>query len=155
MLYDKYPDAVITEEFIRQHYQDPQWEWNDIYMDNLSIDFIRQFSDILPWRFISEYKELREKDIFQFKDKLNWGVVSSYQHLSPEILNRFEEFLDYMYLGTNTNLPEDFVLAHKDKINWRVILTYQQFDGKFWKKAIKNVPSPWARDAIRQKYNFK
>lgn len=154
MLYDKYPNATMTEEFIREHYQDPEWDWGDIYMDNLSIDFIREFRDELPWRSISEYKVMTDKDLYEFKDRLNWGVISSYQKLSPEILNRFEEFLDYLYLGVNTKLPEDFVLSHKDKINWRIMLTYQQFDSKFWKKAIDNVPSPWARDAIRQKYDL-
>lgn len=156
MFYDKYPlDTEITEEFIREHYQDQNWDWSDIFMNNLSIDFIREFKDILPWRYISEYKELCDKDFHEFKDKINWGIASSYQKLSPEILNRFEEFLDYTYLGTNTKLPEEFVLKHSDKVNWRIMITYQNFSSKFWKKALKYIPSPWARDAIRQKYNIK
>ena len=155
MFYDKYPNGEMTEEFIREHYQDREWDWGDIYMNILSIDFIREFKDKLPWRSVSEYKVLLDKDFHEFKDKIKWGIASSYQKLSPEILNRFEEFLDYTYLGTNTKLPEEFVLKHKDKINWRIMITYQTFGRDFWKKAIKYVPSPWARDAIRQKYNIK
>lgn len=155
MFYDRYPKGEMTEEFIREHYQDHQWDWGDIYMNNLSIDFIREFQDILPWRFVSEYKEFIDKDFHEFKDKINWGIASSYQKLSPETLYRFEEFLDYTYLGTNTKLPEEFVLKHKDEINWRVMVTYQNFNGKFWKKALQYIQSPWTRDAIRQRYNIK
>ena len=40
MFYDKYPNGEMTEEFIREHYQDREWDWGDIYMNILSIDFI-------------------------------------------------------------------------------------------------------------------
>lgn len=154
MFYDKYPNGEMTEEFIREHYQDHEWDWSDIYM-NLSIDFIRQFQDVIPWRYVSEYKVLLDKDFHEFKNKINWGVASSYQKLSPETLNRFEEYLDYTYLGTNTKLPEEFVLKHKDDVNWRVMVTYQTFSKNFWKQAIQYIKSPWTRDTIRQKYNIK
>ena len=61
---------------------------------NLSEDLIREFKDKLDWKMISSKQKLSEDFIRKFQDKVDWASISSEQELSEDF---FREFQDKMY----------------------------------------------------------
>ena len=94
-----------------EQYYNPSFDWGDweFYADNnLSAEFIREFKDKVDWEYISSYQTLSEDFIREFQDKVDWYFISMHQTLS-----------------------EEFIIEFQDKVNWNMVLTYQKLSREF------------------------
>ena len=66
-------------------------DWWRISMQPLSEKFIREFKDKVNWDVISTCQKLSENFIREFKDKVNWECISAYQHLSKDFIREFKD----------------------------------------------------------------
>lgn len=103
------PYRISIREF-RAH---PEYNWN---ITKLS-------SQALSPKFIREYK-----------DKLNWNIISEKQRMSEEFIDEFQDYINWNKLCTywaRSKFSEQFALEHKDKVNWRTISYYMNFSLEF------------------------
>ena len=93
-------------------------EWNLISKKkNLSEKFIREFQNKVIWSYISRYQKLSEDLIREFKDKVNWNRVSMKKNLSKEFILEFYDYLDWkQILNHNNFLLDDLDIEHKNII---------------------------------------
>ena len=81
---------------------------------DLSIEFIRQYSDYLNWTKLARYKKFSKDLIREFYDKIEWDELS--------------------YFGCNA-FNEKFFEEFNNDVNWNFILTKQK--DKITEKIIK------------------
>ena len=68
--------------------------WLQISQMALSDDFIRDFKDRLNWGWISTTLPLNENFIEEFQGFIDWEVVSQYETLSEEFIREFQDEVD-------------------------------------------------------------
>ena len=69
----------IKKKIEWEEYYNPEFDWHDqeFYSNNiLSEDFIREFKDKVDWMLISKSQTLSEDFIIEFKDKVDWWYIS-------------------------------------------------------------------------------
>ena len=81
----------MTEEELRENIRG--YDWNFIRgQKSMSIDFIREFRNILEWDVIVWSQDLTEKQIEEFKDYIhNWYNVAINQNISKEFLSKWRD----------------------------------------------------------------
>lgn len=102
-------NKVISKEFIREfkdyiHFSDLfEYGGEEQFCKRYDIDFIREFIprynkqiDNKDWNNLSMLK-LKEKDIEEFKDKVNWSKISYYQKFSKKFAKKWSEKLDWFF----------------------------------------------------------
>ena len=85
---------------------------------------------------ISSYKRLlSEEFIREFKDNVDWDMISNYQTLSEDFIREFKDNVNWLYISRNSNLKyklsEDFIREFKDKLYWYFISTDQKLNSEF------------------------
>ena len=94
---------LVGESFIRE-YIDYIYDWKNFwYAFRASEDFIRE-APIKIWYEIAYYQKLSEPFIEEFKNELDWDIISRRQVLS-----------------------EDFCWKHKKDVNWACIRENQEW----------------------------
>ena len=95
---------------------------------NCSVD---EFKDKVDWELISQYQKLSEKFIREFQDKDNYLDISVYQKLSEEFIREFQDKVNWGYISTYQKLSEEFIREFQDKVKWYCISEYQKLSENF------------------------
>ena len=81
-----------------EEYYNPDFNWDRIsfYENELSEDFIREFKDKVNWEILSFYQTLSEDFIRKLKNKVNWRGISKHQELSEKFIREFKKELNIL-----------------------------------------------------------
>jgi len=123
--------SKLSENFIRKHDKDVNWDKISEWQRDLSEKFIREYSDKVDWKAISQYQKLSESFMIEFADKVDWFYVSKSQKLSERFMHRFQNELDWGRLSRYQVMSEKFIRDHKDKVKWNSIFMYQKTSDDF------------------------
>lgn len=80
----------------------------------------------IDWRKLSRRK-LSEDFIEEYKDKLDWGLLSSYQILSDSFIEKYKDLISWNYVSCSQTPSKEFLLRHKDKLSWDLVSSHQVF----------------------------
>ena len=77
-----------TEKHIRRHADSIDWTELTRVCDIFSYpaDFIHEFIELWDWRVISSDKKLTEKFMRDYKDFLNWSLISTHQNMTFDFI---------------------------------------------------------------------
>lgn len=100
----------------------------------------------ISWDSISKYYVLPIEVFREFKDKINWGLVSrdNNKSLSTETLIEFKDKIDWSSISNNRLLTVRELDIFKDKLDWQLISLFQPLptealDGRFDKYLIETL----------------
>lgn len=84
---------AASEEIIEE-FKDYIRDWNMVFAEERSMDFIRKYSDKISrvgWKCISEYDNLTEEFIEEFADKLDWTILltNRYSDISIDFIKKY------------------------------------------------------------------
>ena len=86
---DKDKDYTLNDfDKVREKYNKIKWDLLSYDAEYLSNEFIEEFKDKLDWKLLSEYQILYKKDniIRKFSEYWDWEILSYRQLLSEEII---------------------------------------------------------------------
>lgn len=110
-------------------------QWNYISeFQELSEDFIREFKDKVNWTYISQYQKLSESFIREFKDHVDWSMISKYQKLSESFIREFQDKVSWGYISGFQKLSESFIREFQDEVGWYWISKHQKLSNEFIKE---------------------
>jgi hypothetical protein len=126
-LYDEY-ERLLTK------YNCKLYNNLQLYNENLSIEFIREFKDILNWESISKKLQKSKYNtvefIREFKDELNWCYIRI-EDYDPNPIDLIREFqIDMYWINLSNNLEKynlntiEFIREFKDKVKWYYITDF-------------------------------
>ena len=97
--------------------------WASICENNqLSVEFIDEFSDYLEWNAIVTHQRLSEELILKYGDVIDWRLVSGSQILSEEFITENSEDLDWTELCYRQIMSDDFIIEQQNNIDWVSLL---------------------------------
>ena len=114
---------------------------------------IREFKDKVDWGDISSSQKLSEDFIREFKDKVDWGDISSSQKLSEDFIREFKDKVDWRYISFSQKLSEDFIREFKDKVDWGDISSSKKLSEDFIREFKDKVA--WRYISSSQKLSLK
>jgi hypothetical protein len=120
----------LSEEFIERNSDLVNWRYISEYQ-KLSEEFIERNKDLVYWWHISAKQKLSEEFIEQNKDLVNWYWISEYQKLSEEFIERNKDLVDWMNISAFQKLSEEFIERNKDLVYWWHISRYQKLSEEF------------------------
>ena len=101
-------------------------------MKELALDFsVEEFKDKVNWGYISSDQKLSEKFIREFKDKVDWLYISKYPELSESFIREFKDKVNWIYISEHQKLSESFIKEFKDKVEWENISANQKLSENF------------------------
>lgn len=106
---------------------------------NLSEKFIAQFADKLYWKEVCQHATLSEKFIEKWKDKIDWAIVSYEQKLSEAFIDRYKYYVDWTNISIYQQLSEDFIRKHLKYVNWSEIHYQKSIDESFIREFIDEI----------------
>jgi len=121
----------LSENFIRKHVNDVNWEKISEWQRTLSEDFIRQYQDMVNWKFISQYQKLSEKFMDEFADKIDWFYASKSQKMSEGFIAKHRDDVDWGRISRYQVLSMYFIRQYKNYVKWNSIFMYQKTSEKF------------------------
>ena len=92
---------------------------------------MREFKERVNWYHISTYQKLSEDFIREFKDNVDWHYISRYQKLSEDFIREFNDKVEWKYISKCQKLLGDFIREFKDKVDWYYISIYQKLSEDF------------------------
>jgi phosphoribosylanthranilate isomerase len=92
------------------------------------------FKDKVNWGCISSSQKLSEEFIREFKDKVDWDWISTYQKLSEEFIKEFKDEVNWHHISAHQKLSEEFIREFKDKVYWDCISRDQKLSEEFIKE---------------------
>ena len=112
-------------------------DWIEISeKENLTEEFIREFSEYLYWYSISICQKLSENFIREFKDKVYWYSVFKNQKLSREFIYEFMSKIDWFAISRSKNITDELLIEFQDKISWELHFIYREASFNIIKKFI-------------------
>lgn len=138
-----YSSFKLSEEFMMEFKDIICWE--DIFFyQKLSEEFMREVINIIPmqpsyWIKIPLCNNLSENFIKDFKDMLNWKYVFCTQSLSESfikyIINKIPMIAEYWKdISKCQKLSENFIEEFKDNMDWKQIWMHQSLSERFIKR---------------------
>lgn len=104
------------------------------FRDNLSIIP----DDFVSWNTIFQTQILSEEFIAFNKSKLdldehgiNWIVISTHQVLSEDFMHQFRNKLDWDMLSIKQTMSEEFIEKHEKYVDWYLISGWQELSNAF------------------------
>jgi hypothetical protein len=68
----------VSKEYMRDMILQKSWQWISVIMNKeLSIEFIREFKDILDWKDISEYQNISVEFFNEFKELIDMEIYKT------------------------------------------------------------------------------
>lgn len=116
----------LTTDYIRLHLQQMEkgvWHfWNNISeKQKLDEDFIIEYKDKLDWRMISRTQVITEKIMEKCADKICWNILIKHDiTFTEEILEKYEKYFDWSI--------------------WSLIVQYQNVSKEFLEKRMMKIP---------------
>jgi hypothetical protein len=137
----------LSEDFIRKHKDDINWNQLSFYHKNLSIPFIEEFINYLNLHEIIENSKLSEEFIKKYSNKL-FGKENlqlrlfKYQNISPKLFeylsNKYSilssSLIAYIIQNQN-NISKEFIEKYNKDIDWTNICSqYHRLTEPFMRK---------------------
>jgi hypothetical protein len=113
----------IKNKIKYEKYYDPDFDWGDMFF----------------YKFNEETPLFSEEFLEEFKDKINWLYLITYQKFDEQKLRQYIEpyFVRYRSiwsaLSIHQTLSETFIDEFKDKLSWLDICCYQKLSEPFIK----------------------
>ena len=83
--------------------------WDDLCaFSTLPEDFIREYIDVVNWRFISIRQDLSEDFIREFQDKVDWKIISECCILSEDFIREMKDKIKWKYAYTINFISREF-----------------------------------------------
>ncbi|MEK0349565.1 MAG: hypothetical protein QQN50_07245, partial [Nitrosopumilus sp.] len=99
-------------------------------------------------------KELKLNcSIKEFKDKVDWGNISTFQPLSEDFIREFQDKIQWFFVSNNQKLSEDFMKEFKDKINWNNI-SYRQILSASFIREFKDKVNIKVYNSVNRKISY-
>lgn len=91
-------------------------------IDITNIDDIRQFKDQIDWNVITSNHLLsNEKFIREFKDYINWDLISSNNFMSNDFIEEFQDHINWLNLSANPFINLQILREFKGRVDWHSI----------------------------------
>lgn len=139
-----YPESFLIYEY--EKYGPSNIQWVDLRFREFSSDFIIRYQNHLNWQDLLKYhpdridKEIVKKcsshmswnymfdrytyvdspNIYKFRDKLNWKIVSTYD-LSEELIDQCKDYIAWDILSTHMYPSREFIIKYKDRFNLSIL----------------------------------
>ena len=97
--------------------------WYDLSTQPLPEDFIREFKNFLNWHMLSVHQVLSEELIREFKNRVVWSVISEFQILSESFIREFQNKVYWDSISCHQKMSDEFMLEFKDKVYWKWVPT--------------------------------
>ena len=108
------------------------WEnlmWNDISHQELTIDFIREFKDFLDWNVLTNTYLNSEDFLREFQDYIIWDTVSGrmkfMKNYEYDFFEEFKDKLDWVKISRWGNMDEFFIVKFENELDWDILSTVQ------------------------------
>jgi hypothetical protein len=92
---------------------------------------IKKFKDKVDWGWISSCQKLSENFIREFKNEFFWSNISAYQKLSEGFIREFKDKVNWDCISKYQKLSEGFIREFKNKVYWRNISISQKLSEGF------------------------
>ncbi len=92
--------------------------------DNGRIIFFKSSEDTIP-----EIIPFRSYDVYN----MDWTTFCTYYTLPEDFIRDFKDFVDWNVVSKNVQMSKNFIIEMKDKVNWTQIFKYQ----KEYRKALR------------------
>lgn len=109
-------------------------DWLVISSQELTEDFIREFSGRVYWVYIAQFQRLSESFIAEFADKFDWSIVSAFQNLSESFIRQYANNLSWSDFPCRKSLSESLIRDYYegyDVIDWSRISKFQTLTEDF------------------------
>jgi len=128
----------LDDKIALRRYDFEKQNWNKISkLNNLPDMFYIDFKDHLNWEIISNMKMEDHDFLDRFKRFIPWKYISRNIYLTPDFLLKFEDLLDWDILSLCCDLPFTILETKKHKINWRYIKYNQNIPIYYLKHFLK------------------
>ena len=91
------------------------------------------------WKHINTARNLTDKFMEEYKNKLDWRDISIFQDLDEESIDKFKDKLDWREIVKNQKLSQEFIEKHIKKIDFRVLIENQKISEKLIKKILSKI----------------
>ena len=115
-----YTYTKLSEDYLRTHAAQLDWENVSYAQTRLSEDFLREFSDYLGWKEVSWAQNLSEAFIRDFADRVDWEKIARYQPLSDAFIAEFADRINFRKLDMKQR-SEAFIRAHQEQVDWEEV----------------------------------
>ena len=95
---------------------------------------IEEFKNKVDWNFVSSYQKLSEDFIREFKDFVNWHKISISQKLSEDFIREFKYKVNWYEISICQKLSKDFIRECQHYVNWNYVSFYQKLSEDFIKE---------------------
>ena len=112
---------------------------------------VGEFKDKVDWYYISSYQKLSEDFMREFKDKVYWDDISEYQKLSEDFIREFKDIVDWKCISSYQKLSEDFIREFKDKVDWYNISCNQKLSKDFIREFKNKINIKIQEDNFKEK----
>lgn len=167
-LIDRYSDKInfdfinlsvyfkFTEDMIEKYIDKVSFEKLS-YREDLSIDFIRKYSDRFSWKILCLNKIFLESEIEEFINLIDWSSITISHDLSREFLDKHKDRIDIKYLKLqNVDLNSDNWIEYSKNIeeDRKNREEFYKFNDEYlkkdreeiYKKLVRDLPDEMLRD---------
>lgn len=106
--------------------------WREISKSTLPEYFINEYRNKVDWHYISSYQKLSEDFIRKFRNRVDWYAICCKQNLSEEFIREFMKKIDQRWVFRYQKLSENFIREFEiERGNWEYISHYQKLSEEF------------------------
>lgn len=127
-------EGFTSLDFLRENKEEIEWGFFRYSFFKNEKD-MEEFKDKLDWILIvRQHIPLSEKFIDKYKEKWDWYELLKYYKFSEKFLEKHLECLIWDAVSEYQTLSEHFIEKYKDKLNWYYLSGTQYFSYKFMEK---------------------
>jgi hypothetical protein len=89
--------------------------------NNFNEEIVREFKDLLNWNVISRVPNLSEDFIEEYKDQVNWDWISAIQNLSETFIQKNRNYINWQFLSRNNSISVNFIRENIDNLDFQEI----------------------------------
>ncbi len=116
------PDVII--EFRRLIYLD-EIDWYSISGSDLDVEFVREFRDNIDWAVLSRQRMLVPEFALEFEDMIDWELISrnimSGAGLTYDLIKQFSHKMNWDIISQHVVLSSRFIITFRNKLNWKML----------------------------------
>jgi len=123
--YNNFPDfdkSIYSKSKSIPYYTNDYFWFNLSLTYNLESDVFTDFKDLINWTIVSRERYLTENFIRKHKESVKWMLISSYQRLSEKFIEEFSDKVVWIKISRWQRLSEEFIRRHIKKLNWNELL---------------------------------
>ena len=130
----------IEKQIKWNEYYQPDFAWNifTTYKNKVySDEFIEEFKDKINWLYLITYQKFDEQKLRQYIDpyffryRSIWSALSIHQTLSETFIDEFKDKLSWLDICCYQKLSEPFIKTHADYVDWTEISIHQILSESF------------------------